>query len=65
MMLHKMGYEYTCAECAKPKRKEEMQGDESDQCIDCHEAWLKSEIAYWRPLYEGEKLAGLLEKEQP
>ena len=59
-MLHKLGYEYTCSECKKPKLLEEMQGDDSELCIDCHDAWCKSEIAYWKPLYEGEKLAGLI-----
>jgi hypothetical protein len=54
-----------CFSCKKRRFSEEMQGDESELCIDCHEVWFKSEMAYWKPLYEGEKLAGLLEKEKP
>ena len=34
--------------------------NEADQCDDCHDKWEAAQIAYWRPLYEGEKLAGLL-----
>lgn len=29
--------------------------NEADQCEDCHDLWMQREMAYWRPLYEGEK----------
>jgi len=34
--------------------------NEADECVDCHEARIREEYASWRPVYEGEKRAGLL-----
>lgn len=41
-------------------RREVESVNEADMCEDCHDAWLAKEEAYWRPLYEAEKAAGLL-----
>jgi hypothetical protein len=33
--------------------------DEASQCHDCHDAWSQKQAHYWKPLYDGEVLAGL------
>lgn len=43
-MLHKLGYEYTCARCEKPKREEAMAAFHSNICITCEEALGPEEI---------------------
>lgn len=35
-MLHKMGYEYTCAECERPMRDEDIGDPQEGLCIECH-----------------------------
>lgn len=61
-MLHKMGYDYYCADCEKPCRDEDIADHENGVCEACADAWEKEQMEYWRPLYKGEKQAGLLEK---
>ena len=63
-MLHKMGYDYTCAECSKPCRDEDIGDFENGLCIECYEKDMDAREKYWRPLYEGEKKAGLLPDKQ-
>lgn len=29
-------------------------------CFDCYEKWFAEQVAYWKPLYKGEVLAGLV-----
>lgn len=46
-----------CDTCCK--RVESV--NETGDCEDCHDKWEAAQIAYWRPLYLGEKQAGLLD----
>lgn len=39
--------------------------NEADMCEDCHDKWFQEQYAYWRPLYEGEVLAGLVGEKEP
>lgn len=50
---------FTCEKCGQPS--EEVGCKENDWCMDCYEEWFASEWAYWKPLYDGEKQAGLLD----
>lgn len=59
-MLHKLGYEYTCENCEEPKTLEDMSSHDNDWCIDCQDEFETREDAYWKPLYDGERVAGLL-----
>lgn len=34
--------------------------NEASQCEDCYDKWFAEQVRYWKPLYEGEKRAGLL-----
>jgi hypothetical protein len=45
-----------------PKHDDQLEGRSDLECEECYEAD-KAEEAYWRELYEGEKLAGLLPAE--
>ena len=36
--------------------------NEADECSECAEERMAKEAAYWRPLYEGEKRAGLTQE---
>lgn len=58
-MLHKLGYEYKCETCEKPKTDDEMVG--GDECMDCYDIRFTKEYAYWKPLYDAEKAMGLLD----
>lgn len=59
-MLPIMGYKHTCTECGKACRDEDIGDQENGLCIKCHDAEMEAREKYWRPLYEGEKRAGLL-----
>lgn len=59
-MLHKMGFDCFCQSCGKPKREEEISDKENGICETCRDKWVAAEMAFWKPLYEGEKLAGLI-----
>ena len=63
-MLHKMGYDWTCAECEKPCRDEDIADKENGICQECHDAECDRQEKYWKPLYEGEKRAGLVKDAQ-
>lgn len=39
--------------------------NEADMCEDCHDKWFQEQYAHWRPLYEGEVLAGLVGETEP
>lgn len=52
---------FICEKCGKPS--DEVGCKENDWCVDCYEEWCAYQIDYWRPLYEGEKQAGLLDAE--
>lgn len=55
-----MGFDCFCEKCRQLKYFDELTDKENGWCEDCHDAWLDSEVAYWRPLYDGEKIAGLI-----
>lgn len=38
--------------------------NEADMCDECHEQWFQKEYAYWKPLYDGEVLAGLVRNDE-
>ena len=38
---------------------DEIYDGENGICETCHDAWFASELAYWKPLYDGEVAAGL------
>lgn len=46
-----------CNDCGQPREIV----NEADQCEECADAWFEAQRAYWRPLYLGEKQAGLLD----
>ena len=58
-MLHKMGYEFVCSECDQPVHEDEVSDNENGICETCHDKWCREQEAYWRPRYDGEKLAGI------
>ena len=51
---------FICEKCGEPS--EEMGCSENDWCVDCYGEWFTAWAAYYRPLYEGEKQAGLLDE---
>ena len=56
----------TCTECGRECSLEDEAGcTENDTCVDCHDAWIAEQTAYWKPLYDGEKRAGLLSADTP
>lgn len=46
-----------CSQCGKQKP---LIDADNSLCEDCLDEYTKEQIRYWRPLYEGEKQAGLL-----
>lgn len=45
--------------------KQEVESvDDADECEQCRDEWEAAMIAYYRPLYEGEKLAGLTKRRE-
>lgn len=60
-MLHKLGYDGICDTCKKPCTEDDIADFENGICHDCHEKWCDEQRAHWWPLYQGEKLAGMLE----
>ena len=65
-MLHKMGFDCVCEKCKQPKYFDEITDTENGFCETCRDAWIAQQYAYWKPLYDGEKLAGLIpDKEYP
>ena len=52
---------FICEKCGEPG--EEIGDGENCWCMDCYSAWCDHQIAYYRPIYEGEKQAGLHWKE--
>lgn len=59
-MLHKMGFDCICENCHQPKTNDQIADTENGWCEDCRDKWISSQMAYWKPLYEGEKLAGFI-----
>ena len=54
-----------CEQCGELLYEGEFGDAENGLCIVCHDDWVKKQKAYWKPLYEGEKQAGLIpDKEQ-
>lgn len=53
---------FTCDDCRErlPLDEKHTAGDGPDVCEDCHDIWFQNEMAYWSPLYEGERRAGLV-----
>ena len=51
--------DYICTTCKQPKDAEEIFDKENGICEVCHDKWFQAEYAYWRPLYDGEVLAGI------
>jgi len=54
----------TCDTCKKVVSVDEIADFENGICEPCHDKWCAEQMAYWRPLYEGEKRAGLLQREE-
>lgn len=54
---------FYCTKCSEPVDAEDayFADRENDICQQCNEKWISEQARYWRPLYEGEKSAGLLE----
>ena len=55
-----MTKEYFCDTCHESKHLDEMAHTDAEICEECHEKWFQEQIAYWKPLYDAEKRAGLL-----
>ena len=53
-----------CEDCGHTANECYADVDKQCRCVKC-EAYVAEMEAYWRPLYEGEKLAGLLTTENP
>ena len=53
---------FMCTRCGEPS--DEKGCSENDWCVGCYEKWFNAEMAYWKPLYEGEKQAGLIDDEK-
>ena len=55
-----------CEKCKQPITEDRPRGHhpEIDSCEECEEAEFQEQMAYWRPLYEAEKAAGLLMSEE-
>ena len=51
--------DHICTTCKQPKPVDEIHDRENEICVDCYEQWFQDECAYWRPLYDGEVLAGI------
>ncbi len=49
-----------CEKCKQEKDSDEMCTDESGLCHSCRDKWIAEQYDYWKPLYDGEKLAGLI-----
>lgn len=49
-----------CTECERPIDTDLEFADENERCQDCCENDFQEQLSYWQPLYQGEKLAGLL-----
>jgi hypothetical protein len=52
---------FICEKCGQPA--DEHGPGEDGWCMACYDKWFAAEYAYWKPLYDGEKQAGLLWKE--
>ncbi len=61
-MIHRMGYDGQCETCGKAIHWEAV--DEAGACDECRTAYFKGQYAHWKPLYDAEKRAGLLDPEQ-
>lgn len=61
-MIHKMGFDFACERCGKLCSYDDCTALDAENhwCDECVDADYWSEHAYWKPRYEGEKLAGLL-----
>lgn len=51
---------FRCSDCGKSVYGDDIGCRENEVCTDCQDKLEREQEAYWRPLYEGEKLAGLL-----
>jgi len=58
-VISRMGYDTQCERCGVACMFEDV--DEEGICQECQEAEADRQAAYWKPLYDGEKAAGLLE----
>ena len=64
-MILKLDYVGYCSVCNEPVKEEDIGDAENETCLKCHDKILAEAEAYWRPLYDGEKLAGLLPNKEP
>ena len=63
-MLDKMGIIGKCEECGKWVEDDDVGCEENGLCIACKDADDKKQMEHWKPLYEGEKQAGLLPRKE-
>ena len=65
-MLHELGYDFLCERCGKPASYNDATvGDgENCWCDECCDKDHQANYAYWKPLYDGEKRAGLVGKKE-
>lgn len=50
-----------CKECDVVMDADEcIYEEDGTYCEECHDEEFQKQLAYWKPRYEGEKLAGLL-----
>lgn len=52
---------FICEKCGEPS--DDVGCDENNWCVACYEEWFAYQVDYYRPIYEGEKQAGLHWKE--
>jgi hypothetical protein len=62
-MSHKLEYDCICYTCKQPKTFDEIYDGETGICEACHEEWFAKEYARLKPIYDAEKRAGLLDKD--
>lgn len=55
---------YNCEKCGEPVTAANIGCRENELCEVCLDKWEAAQIAYWYPLYLGEKQAGLLADEE-
>jgi hypothetical protein len=59
-MIHKLGYDCLCERCGTACTYDDIADTENGWCERCVDAYFEEQYRYWRPLYEGEKQAGLI-----
>lgn len=56
---------FTCEKCGHEVTDDEACYDvENNHCEACVDAYQAEQAAYWWPLYQGEKTAGLIEQKE-